>query len=136
MDRRTAIALLGSAALALPSKSVFAQPLVSPDQADRASLYHDIWVSAISEASLRSEPSTNAERFAFVREGFPLKVLEYDDSWLYVLNPRTQGTAYISQSLVQPADTPSKFVTRDMPKLDDEFQDTLIASDDSTLFWY
>lgn len=138
LKRRTLLKIaLGTAcSLSLPQLAA-AQTLVSPDAPDRKILYHKTWVVATTDAALRSEPDVNSHRFGFMRPGAPLQVLSYEDDWSYVFNPHTQGTAYISTKLTKPAeDDPSDYALKPAPELEDEFSDTLVAAQDTTLAFY
>jgi L,D-transpeptidase-like protein/SH3 domain-containing protein len=92
-----------------------------------------VWAVTVSEASLRAQPDISDNRFGFARAGTPLKVLGTDGQWTYVFNPHTQGTAYVSTSLLAPGDPPSRFVGMPAPPLVQQFQDTVVVTQDSIL---
>src|SRR5215469_6132455 len=74
-----------------------------------------VWAVTVSDASLRAEPDIADNRFGFARPGTPLKVLGTSGQWAYVFNPHTQGTAYVSTSLLAPGAPPSRFVGMQAP---------------------
>jgi hypothetical protein len=95
-----------------------------------------IWAVTTGEASLRSAPDIADNRFGFARPGTPLQILSTDGDWSYVFNPHTQGTAYVSSSLLAPGSTPSRFVSMPAPPLVDEIHDSVVITQDSVLAWY
>ena len=95
-----------------------------------------VWAMTVSEASLRAEPDIADNRFGFVRPGVPLKVLGSSGDWTYVFNPHTQGTAYVSSSLLAPGAAPSRFVSMPAPPLIDQIQGTVVITQDSILASY
>ena len=95
-----------------------------------------VWAVTVSEASLRAQPDLADNRFGFARPGTPLQVLVGGGDWTYVFNPHTQGTAYVSSSLLAPGRTPSPFVSMPAPPLIEEFQDSAVITEDSVLAVY
>jgi hypothetical protein len=95
-----------------------------------------IWMVATGEASLRSAPDIADNRFGFVRAGTPLQILNKDGDWAYIYNPHTQGTAYVYANLLAPGDAPNYYVTKPAPPLLDQFEDTIVITQDSTLATY
>jgi L,D-transpeptidase catalytic domain/Bacterial SH3 domain len=94
------------------------------------------WAVTISEAALRAQPDIADNRFGFARPGTPLQVLGGSGDWKYVFNPHTQGTAYVSNSLLAPANPPSSYVSMPAPPLLDEIQDSAVLTQDSILAVY
>jgi hypothetical protein len=90
----------------------------------------------VAEASLRAQPDLSNNRFGFARAGTPLKVLGTQGDWTYVFNPHTQGTAYVSTSLLAPGNPPSEYVSMPAPPLLDEIPDTVVVTRDSILASY
>jgi hypothetical protein len=126
--------------LAWPA-SANAQSLAIPvpaDAADRAAKAAALprWMVTTSDAALRAEPDIADNRFGFARPGAPLQALSYDGDWAYVYNPHTQGTAYVYSSLLAPGHTPSAYVSMAAPPLKDQFQDTVVVTQDSILASY
>src|SRR5690242_2365407 len=95
-----------------------------------------VWAVTTGDAALRADPSISDNRFGFARPGTPLKVLDSSNGWTYVFNPHTQGTAYVSSALLAPADPPSRYVDMPAPPLLDQFQDTIVLSQDTILAHY
>jgi hypothetical protein len=95
-----------------------------------------IWAVTISDASLRGQPDIADNRFGFARPGTPLQVLGYSGDWAYVYNPHTQGTAYVSSSLLGPGVAPSRFVSMPAPPLQDSLYETIVLTQDSVLATY
>jgi hypothetical protein len=94
------------------------------------------WVVTTGDASLRATPNVADNRFGFARPGTPLQVLDYTGEWAYVYNPHTQGTAYVYRSLLVPGRPPSFYVSQPAPPLVDQFQDTIVITQDSVLASY
>jgi hypothetical protein len=95
-----------------------------------------VWAMTIGEASLRGQPDIADNRFGFARPGTPLKVIGTSGDWTYVFNPHTQGTAYVSSSLLAPGIAPSRFVSMPAPPLIDQIQETVVVTQDSILAAY
>lgn len=139
MLRLSVASVLGLAAL--PSIAS-AEPLPTPTTPTRDdwSVEHPIggpvWAVTTGEASLRGAPDISDNRFGFARAGTPLKVLERQGEWTYVFNPHTQGTAYVSSGLLAPGEQPSDYVSKAAPPLSDQFQDTIVVTQDSILAHY
>lgn len=95
-----------------------------------------VWAVTTGEASLRGQPDIADNRFGFARAGTPLQILSTNGDWTYVLNPHTQGTAYVSTSLLAPGTAPSRFVSMPAPSLIDQMQDTIVVTLDSILATY
>jgi hypothetical protein len=95
-----------------------------------------VWAVTTGEASLRAEPDIADNRFGFARAGTPLKVLSTSGAWTYVFNPHTQGTAYVSTSLLAPGLPPSRYVSMEAPPLVDELRETVVVTQDSILATY
>ena len=106
------------------------------DWADLNPIGGPIWATTLGEASLRGQPDIADNRFGFARPGTPLKVLGASGDWTYVFNPHTQGTAYVSSSLLAPGGAPSRFVSMPAPPLIDQIQDTVVIPQDSILATY
>jgi L,D-transpeptidase-like protein/SH3 domain-containing protein len=115
-------------------------PIAAPPARDDWSVANPIggpvWAITTGEASLRAAPDLADNRFGFARAGTPLQVLGSTGQWTYVFNPHTQGTAYVSSSLLAPGDPPSPYVSMPAPTLLDEFQDTIVVTQDSILAHY
>jgi hypothetical protein len=86
--------------------------------------------------SLRGQPDIADNRFGFARPGTPLQVLGYNGDWAYVFNPHTQGTAYVYSNLLAPADPPSHYVSMPAPPYLEQFQDTIVLTQDANLSVY
>ncbi|HTD77289.1 MAG TPA: SH3 domain-containing protein, partial [Chloroflexota bacterium] len=96
----------------------------------------DIWVITTGEASLRSRPEIADDRFSFARAGTPLRVLGYADDWAYVYNPHTDGTAYVSNSLLAPGSPPSAYVSRPAPAVLESLDEMAVVTQDASLTYY
>src|SRR5579872_5821610 len=94
------------------------------------------WAVTTGEASLRATPDLADNRFGFARAGTPLQILNSSGDWTYVYNPHTQGTAYVSSSLLAPGDAPSPYVSRPAPPLTDQIPDTVVLTEDTILANY
>lgn len=103
--------------------------LVAPDR-------QAVWAATTGDASLRATPDIADNRFGFARPGTPLQILGTTGDWSYVYNPHTQGTAYVASNLLQLSDPPSRYVFKPAPPLLEEFQDTIVLTDDSVLAHY
>jgi len=116
-----------------------AQGVSEPDQ-DAAGLTSvdggPMWAVATSEASLRGQPDIADNRFGFARPGTPLQILGYTGDWAYVYNPHTQGTAYVSSSLLGPGAIPSRYVSMPAPPLLEQLDETIVLTQDSALAVY
>ena len=95
-----------------------------------------VWAVAASEASLRAQPDIADNRFGFARAGTPLQVLGYTGDWAYVYNPHTQGTAFVYANLLAPGQEPSVYAFKPSPAPVDQFQETVVVTQDSVLNWY
>jgi hypothetical protein len=58
------------------------------------------------------------------------------NGWSYVYDPHTQGTAYVSSSLLGPGDAPSDYMTKPAPPLVDQLQEQVVITQDSVLATY
>jgi hypothetical protein len=94
------------------------------------------WALTTGDASLRGQPDIADNRFGFARPGTPLEILSQTGDWSYVFNPHTQGTAYISTSLLAPGAAPSRYVSLPAPPIVEQLQDTLVLTQDSVLASY
>jgi hypothetical protein len=65
-----------------------------------------------------------------------LWVLGYTGDWAYVYNPHTQGTAYVYSNLLAPGTVPSRYIALLAPPLLEQFQDTVVLTQDSVLAFY
>ncbi|MBV8714230.1 MAG: L,D-transpeptidase family protein [Chloroflexi bacterium] len=130
------LAAVPSLALAEPLGNVVATPPARDDWSVANPIGGPVWAVTTGEASLRAQPDIADNRFGFARTGTPLQVLGSSGDWTYVFNPRTQGTAYVSTSLLKAGDPPSRFVSLPAPPLLDEFQDTIVVTQDSILAYY
>ena len=95
-----------------------------------------MWAVTTGDASLRSQPDIADNRFGFARPGTPLWVLGYTGDWAYVYNPHTQGTAFVYSNLLEPGSVPSRYIALQAPPLLDQFQDTVVLTEDSVLAYY
>ena len=129
----TALPRIASAA---PSANVVAPPPTRDDWSVANPIGGPVWAVTTGEASLRAEPDIADNRFGFARAGTPLKVLGSSGAWTYVFNPHTQGTAYVSSSLLAPGYAPSAYVGMPAPPLLAQFQDTIVVTQDSILANY
>jgi L,D-transpeptidase-like protein/SH3 domain-containing protein len=130
------LAALPSLAFADSPDNVVAAPPTRDDWSVANPIGGPVWAVTTGDASLRAEPDIADNRFGFARPGTPLKVLGSSGDWTYVFNPHTQGTAYVSTSLLKPGDPPSRFVSMPAPPLVDEFHDTIVVTQDSVLSYY
>ncbi len=136
--------LLGSLAsvlsLAVLPSGASAQSVWSPPMMDDWPTLNPIggpvWATTTGEASLRGQPNVADNRFGFARPGSPLQILSINGDWTYVFNPHTQGTAYVSSSLLAPGDAPSRYVSMPAPPLIDQLQETIVVTQDSILATY
>jgi hypothetical protein len=103
--------------------------MVAPDR-------QAIWVVTTGEASLRAQPDIADNRYGFARAGTPLQVLDTSGDWSYVYDPHTLGTAYVSNSLLQASDPPSRYTFMPAPPLVQSVQDTIVVTQDSVLTSY
>lgn len=123
----------------LPSAATAQEVFTPPTMDDWPSLSPrggPVWATTIGEASLRVQPGIADNRFGFARPGTPLQVLAPSGDWMYVFNPHTQGTAYVATSLLAPGAPPSRFVSMPAPPLIDQFQETVVITQDSILATY
>ena len=138
MLRLSVASVLGLAAL--PSIASAQEAIATPPSMDDWPAANPIggpvWAVTTGEASLRAQPDIADNRFGFARAGTPLQILGSSGGWTYVFNPHTQGTAYVSTALLAPGDWPSRYVTMAAPPLVDEFQDTIVVTQDSILATY
>jgi hypothetical protein len=96
-----------------------------------------VWAVTTGEASLRASPDIADNRFGFARVGTPLQVLNTtSNGWSYVYDPHTNGTAYVSSSLLGPGDAPSDYMTKPGPPLIDQLQEQVVITQDSVLATY
>jgi len=131
----TALPSIASAASVSPTTPAAREP-ARDDWSIAHPIGGPIWAVTIGEASLRAEPDIADNRFGFARAGTPLRVLGSSGEWTYVFNPHTQGTAYVSSSLLGPGIPPSAYVSLPAPPLVDQFQDTIVVTQDSILATY
>jgi hypothetical protein len=112
--------------------------LPSTATADRWSsdLPGDVWVLTQEEAVLRAAPGLGAERLAVVRPGTAMQVTSYGESWLQVLEPRTNMSAYVRSDLLQFADPPSRYLYMEAPPLEAEMVAVGIATIEAPLYMY
>jgi lipoprotein-anchoring transpeptidase ErfK/SrfK len=138
MLRLGVASVLGLAALPsiASAESDAATPPTMDDWAAANPIGGPVWAITTGEASLRAEPDIADNRFGFARAGTPLQILGSSGQWTYVFNPHTQGTAYVASALLAPGDSPSRYVTMPAPPLVDEFQDTIVVTQDSILATY
>jgi hypothetical protein len=138
MLRLSLASVLGLAAFpsVASAQEAIATPPAMDDWASANPIGGPVWAITTGEASLRAEPDIANNRFGFARAGTPLQILGTSGGWTYVFNPHTQGTAYVASSLLAPGDWPSRYVSMEAPPLVDEFQDTVVVSQDSILATY
>ena len=126
---------------ALPSIAAAQQDAASaPDSAISVDMTapdrRAVWAVTTGEASLRAQPDIANNRFGFARAGTPLQILDSSDGWSYVYNPHTQGAAYVSSSLLQASDPPSRYVFMPAPPVIEPIEDTIVVTQDSVLTNY
>jgi lipoprotein-anchoring transpeptidase ErfK/SrfK len=139
MLRLSAASVLGLAALPTiaSAQEAIATPPSMDDWPTANPIGGPVWAVTTGEASLRAEPDIADNRFGFARTGTPLQILgSSSNGWTYVFNPHTQGTAYVASALLAPGDWPSKYVSMPAPPLVDEFQDSIVVTQDSILATY
>jgi hypothetical protein len=139
MLRLSVASVLGMAALPsiASAQEAVATPPSMDDWADANPIGGPVWAVTTGEASLRAEPDIADNRFGFARTGTPLQILDStSNGWTYVFNPHTQGTAYVATALLAPGDWPSRYVSMPPPPLVDEFQDSIVVTQDSILATY
>jgi hypothetical protein len=112
--RRTlALAISGvlAASLVLP---VLAQNPSTDSQVASEALFESeefaaVWVATLSPTDLRAAPDAEAPSFGSIPAGVPLQVLQpQEGAWLFVLNPLTEGVAWVNAAAVGPSTEPTE----------------------------
>jgi hypothetical protein len=136
MLRLSLASVLSLAALPSVARAEGDDPPTMDDWASADPIGGPVWAVTTGEASLRGQPEIADNRFGFARAGTPLQILGTSGGWTYVFNPHTQGTAYVASNLLAPGLAPSRYVSMPPPPPVDEFQETVVVTQDSILATY
>lgn len=120
-----ASALLLGPAMALAAPDTGAQP-PTPSQ----------WAVTTNPTPLHSQPNDDSDQFGLLPPLAPLAILSYQGDWATVWNPRTRGTAFVRSELLGPSDTPSPYLLKERPPLQEELPGAGIVTQQTALAVY
>lgn len=84
-----------------------------------------VWVVTTGPTTAYSGPSTDTLAFGTVPALTIFQVLEYQDEFAHVVNPRDHTQAYVAADQLGPSDPPSRYLTMTPPPLTDQFDDAV-----------
>jgi lipoprotein-anchoring transpeptidase ErfK/SrfK len=131
--RQRVVGLLG---VALLVALVFAQPAAADQQPAQQQAPGANWVVTLSRVPAYSAPSSSAVNFGTMPAMTTLQVLDYQNDWAHVVDPRSKSVAYVQSDQLGPGDPPPPYVFKPAPKLTDEFSAPGVVTDDAPMAMY
>jgi hypothetical protein len=94
------------------------------------------WVVPLQATHVFSGPSEDSTDFGPLKAMTTLQVLNYQDEWAYVYEPRGGGFGYVHSDLLAPGDPPSAYLTMPAPPVEEELSERGVLAESAPLSLY